>query len=34
MDSENIENNMKTIVWMENILPVFGAKTPFSNFFG
>ena len=27
-DGENIENDTKTIVWTENILSVFGAKTP------
>ena len=30
MDGEVIENDTKTIVCTENILPVFGAKTPFS----
>ena len=34
MDGENIENDTKTIVWTENILSVFGAKTPFSNLSG
>ena len=34
VDGENIENDMKTIVWTENILSVFGAKTPFSNLSG
>ena len=34
MDGENIENDMKTIVWTENILSVLGAKTPFSNLSG
>ena len=31
VDGEIIENDTKTIVWTENILFVFGAKTPFSN---
>ena len=31
MDGENIDtNDMKTIVWTDNILSVFGAKTPFT----
>ena len=30
VDGEIIENDTKTIVWTENILSVFGAKTPFS----
>ena len=34
MDGEIIENDTKTIVWTENILSVFGAKTPFSNVSG
>ena len=34
MDGENTENDMKTIVWTENILSVFGTKTPFSNLSG
>ena len=34
MDAENIENDTKTILWMENILSVFRAKTPFSNLSG
>ena len=34
MDSENIVNDTKTIVRTENILSVFGAKTPFSNLSG
>ena len=34
MDGEIIENDTKTIVWTENILFVFGAKTPFSNLSG
>ena len=29
VDGENIENDMKMAVWTENILSVFGAKTPF-----
>ena len=29
VDGEKIENDSKTIVWMENVLSVFGAKTPF-----
>ena len=29
VDGEKLENDSKTIVWMENILSVFGAKTPF-----
>ena len=29
VDGENIENDTKTIVRTENILSVFGAKTPF-----
>ena len=31
MDGENVENDIKTIVWTENILFVFGAKAPFSK---
>ena len=31
VDGENIENGAKTIVWMENILSIFGTKTLFSN---
>ena len=34
VDGEIIENDTKTIVWTENILFVFGAKTPFSNLSG
>ena len=34
VDGEIIENDTKTIVWTENILSVFGAKTPFSNLSG
>ena len=34
VDDENIENDMKTIMWTENILSVFGAKAPFSNLSG
>ena len=34
VDGENIENDTKTILWTENILSVFGAKTPFSNLSG
>ena len=34
VDDENIENDSKTIVWTENILSAFGAKTPFSNVSG
>ena len=33
MDGAIIENDAKTVAWMENILSVFGAKTPCSNFF-
>ena len=29
VDGEIIENDAKTIVWTENILSVFWAKTPF-----
>ena len=29
MEGENNENDTRTIVWMENILSVFGARTPF-----
>ena len=31
MGGEVFENGTKTIVWTENILSVFGSKTPFSN---
>ena len=34
VDSENIENDTRTILWMKKILSVFGAKTPFSNLSG
>ena len=34
MHGEIIENDTETIVWTENILSVFGAKTPFSNLSG
>ena len=34
VDGEIFENGTKTIVWTENILYVFGAKTPFSNLSG
>ena len=34
MDGEIFENDTKTIRRVENILSVFGAKTPFSNFSG
>ena len=30
MDGEIIESDIKPIVWTENILSVFRAKTPFS----
>ena len=31
VDGEHIENDTKTMVRTENILSVFGTKTPFSN---
>ena len=34
VDGEHIENDTNTIVWTENILFVFGSKTPSSNLFG
>ena len=34
VDSEIIESYKKMIVWTENILSVFGAKTLFSNLSG
>ena len=34
MGSEIIKNDTKTIVWAENILSVFGAKTSFSSLSG
>ena len=34
LDREYVENDTKTIVWTENILFVFGEKTPFSNLSG
>ena len=34
VDGEDIGNGTKTIVWMGNMLSVFGAKTPFSNLSG
>ena len=34
VDGESIENDTKTIVRTENILSVFGAKTPYSNLSG
>ena len=33
VDGENIENDTKTIVWIENILSVFGVKTSSSILF-
>ena len=32
MDGEINDNDTKSIVWTENILSIFGAKTPFTNY--
>ena len=34
VDGEIIDKDIKAIMWTENILSVFGAKTPFSNLSG